>query len=144
MRKHTKFIGLLIASALIILVGFIAGDKMPKNNHTSDVTQPKNDFIVLQKIYIEFYSSELRFHDQLIKGNAEEKNQELKYIHTKLLNTKVADENKEAKGYLGMYMKKIIELHKLQIEEPTIPAESLEDISVEGIKFLNKYHEAIK
>ncbi|GAB6443389.1 hypothetical protein bcgnr5390_15760 [Bacillus luti] len=143
MRKHTKFIGLLIASALIILVGFIASDKMPMNNYTSDVTQPKNDFIILQKIYMEFYSSELRFHDQLIKGNAEEKNEELKDIHNRLLSIKVADEYTEAKRCLGIYMQKIIELHNLQIEDPTIPAESLEDINAESVKFLNKYHEAI-
>ncbi len=77
MRKHTKLIVLLLASALILSVGFIKNDNFPVNNYTSDVTEPKNDFIVLQKIYLEFYSSDLRFHEQLIKGNAEEKNLEL-------------------------------------------------------------------
>ncbi|KZD50198.1 hypothetical protein [Bacillus cereus] len=144
MNKHTKLLGLLIASAVIVLVGCIESDKTPRKYYTSDATEPRNDYIVLQKIYLEFYNSELRFHEQFIKGNAEDKNQELKDIHTKLLNTKVEEENKEAKSYLGMYMKKIIELHTLQIEEPTIPAKSLEDISIEGIKFLNEYHEAIK
>ncbi len=40
-------------------------------------------------------------------------------------------------------MEKKIEFHKLQIEGPSVPSKFLEDINAEGLKYLNKYHEAI-
>lgn len=142
MKKHSKLIGMILATTVIALSGCSDNAEPPKEL-TSNVSQTNPDKKELEKLYLDFFDYELTFNDHTEKNNANAQNQHLKDLLTQLQALEVSEDSEEAKKYLITYMEEIIAAHEYLISESTLPVEFLKKIQDDGVKALKQYHKAI-